>query len=191
MLIPSATKQFMSNVIPYPFHQNTDFLYLCGFLEPDSLLVMQFNNKHAPITTLFVPKRDVHREKWDGPRSGVDGTPLLTGVDSAYNNDEIDDFLRGYLCDSSDFVLWYNDKSVINPTIQEGALKTFLKEDKHSKIESWSAYLQALKAFKSPVEVELMRKACSITGEAFKEVMKSSYPGVCYITHKYRTNNKR
>ncbi|XP_076118038.1 xaa-Pro aminopeptidase 3-like [Mytilus galloprovincialis] len=178
MLVPSATKQFMSQKIPYPFHQNTDFLYLCGFMEPDSLLVMQCNNSESANTTLFVPKRNIEEEKWDGPRSGIEGTIQLTGVDKAFNNTEIEGYLSKYLCDNSDFVLWYNEKAIVNRSLQEGVLKNFVREDKHYKNENVITALQALKVLKSPTEIEIMRKSCAIASESFIEVMKYSYPGV-------------
>ena len=39
-LVPSAGKLYMAPDVPYPFRQNSDFLYLCGFQEPDSVLVL-------------------------------------------------------------------------------------------------------------------------------------------------------
>lgn len=32
--------RYMTNNIFYPFHQKTDFLYLCGFNEPNAALVL-------------------------------------------------------------------------------------------------------------------------------------------------------
>lgn len=32
--------RYMSNNIFYPFHQNTDFWYLCGFNEPDAAMIL-------------------------------------------------------------------------------------------------------------------------------------------------------
>lgn len=32
--------RYMSNNVFYPFHQNTDFSYLCGFNEPDSAMIL-------------------------------------------------------------------------------------------------------------------------------------------------------
>jgi len=33
--------RYMSNKVFYPFHQNTDFFYLCGFNEPDAAIVLE------------------------------------------------------------------------------------------------------------------------------------------------------
>jgi hypothetical protein len=45
---------------------------LTGFLEPNSLLVIQKRNSKDFDYLFFVPPKDAHREKWDGPRAGVE-----------------------------------------------------------------------------------------------------------------------
>lgn len=91
VILLSNPTYYMSNDIPYIFHQDTNFLYLCGFQEPDSILVLQsIPGKALPShkSILFVPRRDPSRELWDGPRSGTDGAIALTGVDEAYTIEE-------------------------------------------------------------------------------------------------------
>ena len=59
IIIPSACEQYMTYDIRYIFRQNTDFLYLSGFQEPDSVLVMIGNNSDMPDHTsiLFVREK--------------------------------------------------------------------------------------------------------------------------------------
>lgn len=65
-----------------------DFLYLSGFLEPDSALVL--HGKGRPDQAiLFVPRRDPGRELWDGPRSGKDGAAALTGIERVHSIEEL------------------------------------------------------------------------------------------------------
>lgn len=71
VVIPSATKVFMSEKIPYVFRQNTDFLYLTGCTEPDCVLVLSTTQEENSLSTLFLRKKDKHAEKWDGPRTGL------------------------------------------------------------------------------------------------------------------------
>lgn len=92
VIILANSTQYMTSDIPFPFHQHNDFLYLCGFLEPDSILLLQTNPGHplpSHTAILYVPRRDPGRELWDGPRSGIDGAVALTGVDQAF---PIEDF---------------------------------------------------------------------------------------------------
>ena len=82
VIIPSATKLYMSNDIPYQFRQNTDFLYLCGFQEPDSLLILEnFGALPDHKSVLFVPKKDPVRELCiGGSRGGREGRTPPLGV---------------------------------------------------------------------------------------------------------------
>lgn len=44
----------MSDKIPYVFRQNSDFLYLAGCLEPDTILVMWINETKQTKSALFM-----------------------------------------------------------------------------------------------------------------------------------------
>lgn len=70
VIIPSATKMYMTEKIPYIFRQNSDFLYLTGCLEPDCTLVISASDEDNITSTLFLRKQDKHSELWDGPRTG-------------------------------------------------------------------------------------------------------------------------
>lgn len=74
----------MSDKIPYVFRQNTDFLYLSGCLEPDSVLVMTIDVNRNTKSILFMRPKDKHAELWDGPRTGVENAPNLFLVDEAF-----------------------------------------------------------------------------------------------------------
>jgi Xaa-Pro aminopeptidase len=54
VVIPSATKRYMSDKIPYVFRQNSDFLYFAGCLEPDSVLVLQIDEDNKAKSVMFV-----------------------------------------------------------------------------------------------------------------------------------------
>lgn len=187
VVIPSATKSYMSADIPYPFRQNTDFFYLCGFLEPDSVLVLEA--EHASRlpehkSTLYVPRRDQFRELWDGPRSGIEGAVLLTGVDSAQNNDTFKEFLEKYV-DQHQFVsLWYDITKPANALFHARYIENLLPLTHRTAMESPRSLIQLLRLTKSQAEVELMKQTCSIASLSFKEVMKFSSEGVsCVISY--------
>lgn len=70
VIIPSATKVYMTEKIPYVFHQNTDFLYLSGCLEPDTAIVFNGSCNDDLVSTLLLREQDSHSQLWDGPRTG-------------------------------------------------------------------------------------------------------------------------
>ncbi|XP_046399829.1 xaa-Pro aminopeptidase 3-like isoform X1 [Ischnura elegans] len=127
VIIPSATKLNMSDKIPYPFRQNSDFLYLSGCLEPDTVLVLHSSYSHSSsnlsatvssrssfwlphealssydglhTSTLFVRPSDLSSERWDGPRTSHVDAPSLFGVDEALPTTELSKFLRSIISES-------------------------------------------------------------------------------------------
>jgi len=181
VVIPSAAKSYMSADIPYPFRQNTDFFYLCGFLEPDSVLVLNADRASClpeHKSTLYVPRRDKLREMWDGPRSGTEGTVLLTGVDSAENNDTFGEFLEKYISEQQFVSLWYDSTKPANALFHARYMDSLLQHGHRTAVESPRPLIQLLRLIKSPAEVELMKQTCNIASLSFTEVMKFTTEGV-------------
>lgn len=184
VIIPSATKSYMSADIPYPFRQNTDFFYLCGFLEPDSVLVLEADHvSHLPEhkSTLYVPRRDQFREMWDGPRSGTDGAVSLTGVDCAENNDMFKEFLETSVDQHQFISLWYDTINPVNASFHARYIDSILRYRYRTAIESPRPLIQLLRLIKSPAEVALMKQTCNIASLAFKEVMKFTNEEVTFM----------
>ena len=46
-IIPAAREQLRSRDTEYPFRQDSDFHYLCGFPEPDAVLVLIPGREHG------------------------------------------------------------------------------------------------------------------------------------------------
>ena len=69
VVVPSSYKKYMTEKIPYVFRQNSDFLYLTGCMEPDSILVLISQNDNYE-SIIFMRGKDPASELWDGPRTG-------------------------------------------------------------------------------------------------------------------------
>ncbi|KAG1710431.1 Xaa-Pro aminopeptidase 3 [Nymphon striatum] len=157
VVIPSATKLYMSNNIPYPFRQNTEFLYLSGFLEPDSVL----ENEHS--------------ELWDGPRSGINGSIELLGIDEAYNSEELSHFLQMFVKSTKNFALWYDMNAGLEHFVSN-IMKDFLNENRHSDFNDPIPLVQNVRLIKSESEICLLKKSSEIASESMKNVMMASHP---------------
>ncbi|KAI9206845.1 peptidase M24, structural domain-containing protein [Polychytrium aggregatum] len=88
--------RYMTNGIFYPFHQNTNLLYLCGFMEPDSALILEKSPSldRGFKMTMFVRPRDKRTEIWDGPRAGIEGAESYFGADEAHPIETLPSFLE-------------------------------------------------------------------------------------------------
>lgn len=87
LVLFSSPERRRSNDTFYRYRQSSDLLYLCGFPEPEAVLVLA-PGAACPFT-LFVRPRDRERETWDGYRAGPEGAKTQYGADAAYNLDEL------------------------------------------------------------------------------------------------------
>src|ERR1041384_1862526 len=82
-IIASAPERTRSNDTEYRYRQDSDFYYLTGFHEPESIAVIApAHAEHKYM--LFVRPRDPERETWDGRRAGVEGAVAEFGADKAF-----------------------------------------------------------------------------------------------------------
>lgn len=178
IVIPSATKQYMSDKIPYLFRQNTDFLYLSGCLEPDSCLVLatrDYPSQHS--ATLFMREKDEHAETWDGPRTGPEEAVNLFGVDQALSTNELEHFFNCYMKSPQSTAIWYDVVNPVQPKVHE-ILSSFFKTTQNKCWESPKAFIHRLRVIKSPAEQLLMQKSCDIASDAIVRTITSSKPGI-------------
>src|SRR6185436_17332081 len=94
-IIPSAREATRSNDTQYRFRQDSDFYYLTGFEEPDSIAVIAPGREHK--YTLFVRPRDPEQEIWVGRRAGLEGAKSEFGADASFAINDFDDELEEIL----------------------------------------------------------------------------------------------
>ncbi|GAB6027263.1 hypothetical protein CHUAL_001548 [Chamberlinius hualienensis] len=175
-VIPSATKVFMSEKIPYPFRQNSDFLYLTGFMEPDSLLLLTSSGNDASQykSVIFVPKYDARTELWDGPRTRPDDAVSLLGIDEAYATEELDGILNSYLLKNTNgtpLVFWCDFATIAQTPEFERQIKTYISNYSPNFVESPRSLIHQLRVIKSPAEIQLMAHSGEIASDAFVEAI--------------------
>src|SRR3954451_21859069 len=97
-ITPAAHEATRSYDTEYKFRQDSDFMYLTGFPEPDAIAVIVPRSKNP--YTLFVRPRDPEMETWFGRREGVDGAIKNHKADRAFAVDkfiiELDKLVNGH-----------------------------------------------------------------------------------------------
>lgn len=180
-IIPSANEQTRSRDTGFPFRQDSDFRYLCGFDEPESVLALIPGRRHGQFV-LFCRERDVARELWHGRRSGPEGAVKQFAADDAFPISDIDEILSGLIEGrervyysmgrSSDFdrriMGWVNR---IRSKAAAGAVPP-------GDFTDLDHMLHELRLYKSAAELQLMRKAAQITAAAHCRAMRFCRPGV-------------
>lgn len=165
----------MTGKIPYFFRQNSDFYYLTGCLEPESILVLWSDKTKEMNSILFMRPNDKHDELWDGSRTGVEHSIEFFGVDEAHS---IKDFSRicQKLATGQTNNVWYDMQDENVTSILTEKFKTIEASNSiqyHSIVE----FLNEMRVIKSPAEINLMRRTCEIASEAINQTMKETRPG--------------
>ncbi len=180
-VVASAPVHIRNNDVEHPYRQDSDFFYLTGLDEPESLAV--FSNVHGQHRyVLFLRPKDPERETWDGPRVGVEAAPARLGCDAAFPNAERQEKLPGYLENAT--VLHYSlgrdpvaDAQILRARdlVRRRARLGVLYP---ATITDLSSALHPLRLFKSAREIAVMRRAAEITREAHAAAMRVARPGV-------------
>ncbi len=163
-----------------PFRPQSSFLYLTGFEEPGSCLVIRTGK--VPELHLFVRDRNPAMELWDGERYGVERAQKVFSADKAYDIEhlvkELPELLRGqnrlYFSMGLDSEL---DKLILSARKKAQAL------DRRSgqslmPIHDPSEILSQLRVIKDSDEQKWMKETCELSARAHEFTMKSVSPGM-------------
>jgi Xaa-Pro aminopeptidase len=192
-----------ANDVDYLFHQDPNFYYLTGYKEPDAVLLI-FKDKQAANNgtqydeIIFVQPRNAAEEMWNGRRLGDQGTKTALGLEQAFNNTEFKKYnvdftkfssilftdfkndVRDDPRDSSDlYSLIEQFKVKVNYPSKESALNVAREIPKNNlNTKELTLLMGTLRGVKTKEELELVRKAVSISCIAQREVFKAIKPGM-------------
>ncbi|HTQ06556.1 MAG TPA: aminopeptidase P N-terminal domain-containing protein [Polyangiaceae bacterium] len=181
LVVFAAPYSFRNNDVENEWRQESDFHYLSGFDEPDSVLVLRGGAE--PRFVLFVRPRDPEREAWDGPRAGVDGAVSAYGADAAYPLEDVAKELPALLggVESVHYALGRaraNDDVVLAALDGVRRLARRGTSSTPRSIVDPATVLHEQRLVKGADEVERMERAIAITADGHRAVMAKSKPGM-------------
>ena len=98
-ILASPNHAVHSNDVQYPYRTSSDFIYLTGWTESESVFVLRHEDGQW-ISSLFVQPKDTLKEIWEGRRPGVEGALSSFAVDEAYGNEQIEEMLSNWINDA-------------------------------------------------------------------------------------------
>jgi Xaa-Pro aminopeptidase len=178
----SAPLAIRNNDVEHEYRQDSDFYYLTGFAEPESVLVLCTEHPdHACV--LFVRPRDPDREVWDGARAGVDGAVRDFGADAAFPIAELAQRLPDYLQNHERLLYRLGRDRVFDDKIMTALDATRARSRRGitwpTAIVDPASMLHEMRLFKSKEEISVMQRAAAITRDAHLAAMQLAKPG-CY-----------
>lgn len=179
-IIASAPPQIRSNDTEYPYRQNSDFYYLCGFNENNSVLVL-IKTLDSTKTLLFVESYNAEHALWNGAKLGVDGARERFRVDEVHDVAEYGGMIKEIVREHVNLYIDLFDASEV--LIQAKAAAQSLRETRGVKrhiraIRDVTYLIRTLRLIKTPEELEMINQAIAITAEAHHEAMRVCQSGM-------------
>jgi len=176
-VIVAAKMCMRSKDTEYRYRQDSNFYYLTGFSEPESIALFIPGRKEGEYV-LFCRPKDRQQEIWHGVRTGLQGACQQYGADQAFAIDEFDKQLEKFL---------HNKKRIYFPFKSDaGHLLNMLQKmcqtarrfdhfpDEIINIES---IVDEMRLYKSEAEIDLMRKAAQISVAGHQRAMQMCEQG--------------
>ncbi|PVH99528.1 xaa-Pro aminopeptidase-like protein [Periconia macrospinosa] len=185
-ILAAADIKYRSGAVFYKFHQDSDFLYLTGFNEPDAVAIIEKLPDDEHIFHLYVRPKDAQAELWEGARSGVQAASDVFNADRPGDIDQLPTLLQDVLKRAENV---YTDLpssripkstlsrylSGIEPShIAQSGISSALRDAKKAA-KPLRPLINELRVIKSPSEVAAMRHVGKISGRAITSAMRETF----------------
>ncbi|PIA60961.1 hypothetical protein AQUCO_00300466v1 [Aquilegia coerulea] len=161
-IIAAAPVKMMTDVVPYTFRQDADYLYITGCQQPGGVAVIG----HDCGLCMFMPEPSPHDVTWQGQIAGVDAALDTFKADKAFPINKLHKILPDMIKNSSK--LYHNVKTAL-PSYMD--LEAFQKASSCGQVLDLSICTHELRWIKSQAEIKLMRDAASIACQALLQTM--------------------
>ena len=178
-IVPTAPERVRNRDSQYPYRYDSYFYYLCGFQEPEAVLVLIAGAQ--PQSLLFCREKNLERETWDGFRYGPDAAREAFGVDAAYAIAALDEKMPALMANQP--ALHY--AAGVDPDWDARILRWLNQVRAQSRtgvsapqdIHDVRAPLDEMRLIKDADELALMRRAAGISAGAHERAMRATRPG--------------
>ena len=197
-ILPAAPTKVFSRDVEYRYRQDSDFHYLTGFAEPESVAVLAPGRNNGEFI-VFCRERSKEKELWDGGRAGPSGAIENFGADDAFPIDDIDDILPGIMESCSRVYYTMGQYADFDARVSDwvNSLRSRGHGGAHTPQEfvALDHLLHDMRLYKSRAELSAMRRSAKVAAKAHKRAMQIAQPGMfeyeveAEFLHEFRRHN--
>ena len=166
----------------YSFKQNTDLYWLCGIVQEDTMVILYPSHPDPKFREVLVLVRPNElKEKWDGKRLRKEEGKSISGINTVIWLDTLDALLQSWIHNADTIYLDTNEndrKSGYANTRDYRFVEEMKVKYPLHHYERAAKLMKELRGVKTPLEIEVVKKAVEITGNTFKRLLKFIRPGV-------------
>ncbi len=181
-LLPAAPRAVHSNDVEHRYRPDNDLYYLTGFAEPRALAVLAPGHPRGAFWLLVRP-RDVQREVWTGPRTGVEGALAIHGADRALAMEQLEAVVEEVLSRASTlYRIPGRDPELDHLLSKVTARRKRAGKRTPRKVLDLRPLVHDMRLRKDELELTRMRRAAAISCRAHRAAMALARPGL----HEYQ-----
>ena len=166
----------------HTFKQNADLFYLSGVDQEQSILLL-FPDCPNPLykEVLFLRQTSDHIAVWEGHKLSSSEAKNVSGIQNVYWLDEFWNILPSIINYADHIYLNTNENDRYAHQVPYRDIRFIEKIKNLYPLHNYkraALIMRELRPVKSEIEIELSRKACEITRDAFIRILKFIKPGV-------------
>jgi Xaa-Pro aminopeptidase len=184
--------------VDYEYRQDSNFLYLTGIDQPDSLLILMPGNR-TRTEILFIREADARREHWEGHSLTPAEATARSGIAVVMTVTQFEPFIAAMLSkrpmggDADEYATFFTalteSRAKLSlllepqPTLSAppGPRREFADTLRDRffgfSVHDATPLLWELRQIKTPYEQEVLRKSVAISSDAHKAGMRETAPG--------------
>ena len=184
LILWSAPERVYSADVNYPYRQDSNFFYLTGIEQPESIVVILPGNK-TQKEFLFIRPRDAVREHWEGHSLSTDEAAQISGIKTVYETKDFESFVGDVLSGKS---IEYHiaQVAVVGPPPGNSGVVPDSYAHANNLIERFpglqmrdvTQLFGKLRLVKTDYEQKMLVESARISAEAHREGMKVARPNV-------------
>ncbi|MFZ0218921.1 MAG: aminopeptidase P N-terminal domain-containing protein [Candidatus Aquirickettsiella sp.] len=176
LIILMAAPEYLRNGdVHYPYRQNSDFYYLTAFPEPEAVALFIPDNKKGQFI-LFNRAENPAAAIWNGERIGQIRACKEFGADEAYPIDQLEVKLPEYLANIHVCYYLGDERFHHQPLMRINKVLSRLKKSPTEFAKKLVNIVHEMRLIKSPTELNCLRQAARISGQAHLRAMRACRP---------------
>jgi len=186
----------------YPYAPQRNFYYATGIERPNLVFLMMKDIDGNVKSRLYLERYDEHVAKWDGAAMDTAKAKEISGMENFAYIDElyghVATMMTGRLGKINAVYLDLENRSLTAPNTPDLDFAKLLRE-KFPEVAIKNAHpvFASVRVVKSAEEIEHLRKAAEITGEAFNALLRNTKPSMmeyeleAHLDYTYKKNGCR
>lgn len=167
-LVGSNSRKLRNGDQYYPYRQHSDFFYLTGIDQEESLLLIFPDHEDAGMREILFLRRPSDRQVlWSGPGLSAEEAVRLSGIGNIRGKEELEQVMKGAMGNT-------------HTLYTSGDLPMERIEELFPELipAGLAPLTTSLRMVKDEEELDVIRRACAITGAAFRWVLGKLRPGM-------------